>query len=222
METPDIATPIHARIVEGLERIATALKSDDWSRAQAAGVNPTQLSILRTLEGRNAGLSVKDLSFQLGVSQPTVTDSILALERKSLVEKRPDPADGRAVRVVITDTGRAAVQAGDAATGTVGQAAAALDDEDQELLLVQLVSLIRQLQEQGAIPIQRMCVSCRYFRPYAHDDAARPHHCNFVDAAFGQQDLRIDCRDHETADPSVRAATWATFQKGRPLYPPGN
>ncbi|MCK9554053.1 MarR family transcriptional regulator [Aquamicrobium sp.] len=222
METPDIATPIHARIVEGLERIATALKSDDWSRAQAAGVNPTQLSILRTLEGRNAGLSVKDLSFQLGVSQPTVTDSILALERKSLVEKRPDPADGRAVRVVITDTGRAAVQAGDAATGTVGQAAAALDDEDQELLLVQLVSLIRQLQEQGAIPIQRMCVSCRYFRPYAHDDAARPHHCNFVDAAFGQQDLRIDCRDHETADPSVRAATWATFQKGRPLHPPGN
>lgn len=222
METPDIATPIHARIVEGLERIATALKSDDWSRAQAAGVNPTQLSILRTLEGRNAGLSVKDLSFQLGVSQPTVTDSILALERKSLVEKRPDPADGRAVRVVITDTGRAAVQAGDAATGTVGQAAAARDDEDQELLLVQLVSLIRQLQEQGAIPIQRMCVSCRYFRPYAHDDAARPHHCNFVDAAFGQQDLRIDCRDHETADPSVRAATWATFQKGRPLHPPGN
>lgn len=222
METPDIATPIHARIVEGLERIATALKSDDWSRAQAAGVNPTQLSILRTLEGRNAGLSVKELSFQLGVSQPTVTDSILALERKSLVKKRPDPTDGRAVRVVITDVGKAVVRSGSEAAGAVGQATAALGDDDQQQLLVQLVSVIRQLQEQGSIPVQRMCVGCRYFRPYAHADAARPHHCNFVDAAFGQQDLRIDCRDHETADPSVRAATWATFQKGRPLHPPGN
>ena len=222
METPDSPTPTHARIVEGLERIATALKSDDWSRAQALGVNPTQLSILRALTGRDAGLSVKDLSSLLGVSQPTATDSILALERKTLVEKRPDPADGRAVCVVVTDAGKAVIRAGDETAGSVRQAAAALDDADQEQLLVQLVSVIRQLQEQGSIPVQRMCVGCRHFRPYAHEDAARPHHCDFVDAAFGQQDLRIDCRDHETAGPSVRAATWARFHKGRPLHPPGN
>ncbi|MGE0233460.1 MAG: MarR family winged helix-turn-helix transcriptional regulator [Flavobacteriaceae bacterium] len=221
METPDSPTPTHARIVEGLERIATALKSDDWSRAQALGVNPTQLSILRALAGRHAGLSVKDLSSLLGVSQPTATDSILALERKALVEKRPDPADGRAVRVVVTDAGKAVIRAGDETAGSVRQATAALDDADQEQLLVQLVSVIRQLQEQGSIPVQRMCVGCRHFRPYAHEDAARPHHCNFVDAAFGQHDLRIDCRDHETADPSVRAATWARFHKGRSLHPPG-
>lgn len=213
METPRVAPPVHVRIVEGLERIATALKSDDWVRAQTVGVNPTQLAILRALEGRRSGLAVKELSLQLGVSQPTATDSILALKRKALIEKRPDPGDGRAVRIVITDTGRAAVQAGSGTASAVGRATAALDDEGQEQLLVQLVSLIRQLQEQGAIPIQRMCVSCRHFRPYAHSDAARPHHCNFVDAAFGQQDLRIDCRDHETADLSVRVATWVEFQK---------
>ena len=222
METPDIRTSMPARIVEGLERIATALKSDDWSRAQAVGVNPTQLSILRMLEGRNAGLSVKDLSSLLGVSQPTATDSILALERKTLVEKRPDKADGRAVCVVVTAAGRSLLDTVREAAGSVGQAAAALDDADQEQLLVQLVRVIRQLQEQGSIPIQRMCVGCRHFRPYAHADAARPHHCTFVDAAFGQQDLRIDCRDHETADPSVRAATWVEFEKDRSLDPPGN
>lgn len=222
METPRVAPPVHARIVEGLERIATALKSDDWVRAQAIGVNPTQLSILRTLEGRNVGLSVKELSFQLGVSQPTVSDSILALERKALIEKRPDPADGRAVRIFITDAGMAAVHTAETAVGAVGQATALLDGADQEQLLVQIIAVIRQLQEQGSIPIQRMCVSCRHFRPYAHGDAARPHHCDFVDAAFGQQDLRIDCRDHETADPSVRAATWDGFKRDRLLHPPGD
>lgn len=219
METPFAAPPVHARIVEGLERIATALRADDWVRARSAGVNPTQLAILRLLDGRGPGWTVKELSLQLGVSQPTVTDSILALERKALIEKQADPADGRAVRIVIISAGRAVVRAGEETAGAVDRAASALDDDDQEQLLVQLVSVIRQLQEQGAIPIQRMCVSCRYFRPYAHADAAQPHHCNFVDAAFGQQDLRIDCRDHETADPSVRAATWGAFQKDH--HPPG-
>lgn len=160
MVTPLAAPPVHARLVEGLERIATALRADDWVRARSASVNPTQLAILRLLDSRHLGWTVKELSLQLGVSQPTVTDSILALERKALIEKRADPADGRA--------------------------AAALGDGDQEQLLVQLVSVIRQLQEQGAIPIQHMCVSCRHFRPYAHADAVQPHHCNFVDAAFGQ------------------------------------
>lgn len=222
METPFLAPPVHTRIVEGLERIATALKSDDWARSRAIGVNPTQLAILRALDGRRSGLSVKELSSHLGVSQPTVTDSILALERKSLIEKRADPNDGRSVRVLITGAGIAAVGDSEPGAGAVGQATAALRDDDQQQLLVQLVLVIGQLQERGSIPVQRMCVGCRYFRPYAHADAARPHHCNFVDAAFGQQDLKIDCRDHETADPSVRAATWATFHKGQPLHPPGN
>lgn len=96
MVTPLAAPPVHARLVEGLERIATALRADDWVRARSASVNPTQLAILRLLDIRHLGWTVKELSLQLGVSQPTVTDSILALERKALIEKRADPADGRA------------------------------------------------------------------------------------------------------------------------------
>lgn len=216
METPRTAPPLPARVFEGLERIATAIRADDWSRARAAGVNPTQLAILDILEGRPAGLAVRDLATQLGVSQPTATDSILALERKGLVEKRPEPGDGRSQRVQITPAGLSVQMAGAASPGAVAQAAASLPADQQEQLLLLAISLIRQLQDRDAIPIQRMCVSCRHFRPYAHADAARPHHCNFVDAAFGQQDLRIDCREHETADPSVRAATWTVFEGSHP------
>jgi DNA-binding MarR family transcriptional regulator len=221
METPIIAPPLPARILEGLERIATAIRADDWARARAAGINPTQLAILDGLEGRSTGLVVKDLARQLGVSQPTATDSILALERKGLLEKRAEPSDGRSLRVVITEAGRRTVEAAARQSGAVEQAVGAFEGEEQARMLGLVLFLIRQLQENGAIPIQRMCVSCRHFRPYAHADAAKPHHCNFVDAAFGQQDLRIDCREHETADPSVRAATWAEFHKDHPTHPPG-
>lgn len=215
METPKLDTSLHDRIREALTRITTAMRTDDWQRAKAAGLNPTQYAVLEHLDGRPAGLSVKDLAFQLGVSQPTATDSIAALERKGLIAKRPDPNDRRSVHILLTEQGRAALEAGHAVTGVAEQAVASLVPDEQEHLLVTLITMIRHLQEVGAIPVQRMCVSCRYFRPYAHANAAKPHHCNFVDAAFGQKDLRIDCREHETADPSFRAATWNDFQKDR-------
>lgn len=215
METPPLAPSLHHRIREGLTRIATAMRTDDWQRAKAAGVNPTQYAILEHLDGRSTGVAVKDLAFQLGVSQPTATDSIAALERKGLIAKRPDPDDRRSVNVLLTAAGGDALRAGQVVVGFAGQATEALDPAEQEQLLATLVTMIRHLQEAGAIPIQRMCVSCRYFRPHAHADAARPHHCTFVDAAFGLQDLRVDCREHETADPAFRAATWNVFRKDR-------
>ncbi|OJU02163.1 MAG: transcriptional regulator [Rhizobium sp. 63-7] len=215
METPKNPTSIHHRIHEGLSRVAMVMRADDWNRAKRAGINPTQLSILELLEGRGDGLGVKEIAFHLGVSQPTATDSIAALERKGCVEKRQAETDRRGVSVAITAAGLTALRAGDGEEALADQATEALAAHEQEDLLVMLIKMIRQLQVNDAIPIQRMCTSCRYFAPFAHADAAQPHHCKFVDAAFGQRDLRIDCRDHETADAAIRAATWAAFENGR-------
>src|SRR5690606_19705338 len=130
---------------------------DDWTRAKLSGVNPTQLSILELLEGREGGLSVKDVAFHLAVSQPTATDSIAALERKGYVEKRPIKNDKRAVRVGLTSQGRSALQAGGAVEGDAEQATEMLGEQEQEEFLLTLVKMIRILQEREAIPIQRMC-----------------------------------------------------------------
>lgn len=212
METPKNPLSINYRIREGLARMAMIARLDEWNRAKASGVNPTQLAILTLLEGRGSGMGVKDVAAHLGVSQPTATDSILALEKKGLVVKRADAADKRAVSVALTEDGLAALahEGGDLGEQAVGS----LEDREQEELLLALVKMIRHLQEQNAIPVQRMCVTCRFFGPFAHPDEDRPHHCHLVNAAFGQRDLRVDCREHEQADPAVRAATWAAFQTG--------
>ncbi|WP_372398945.1 MarR family winged helix-turn-helix transcriptional regulator [Azospirillum sp. HJ39] len=214
METPKTPTPIEHRIREGLSRLDSVLRSEDWVRARAAGLNPTQHAILEYLAGRAEGAAVRDIAFQLGVSQPTATESIAALERKSLVVKHASNVDKRAVDVCLTEAGGAALVTGDPVPGVLEQAAGALSDSDKEHLLMTLVTMIKRLQDVGAIPIQRMCVSCRHFRPYAHANAAKPHHCAFVNAAFGQRDVRIECRDHSTADPSLQAATWGVFHNG--------
>jgi hypothetical protein len=87
-----------------------------------------------------------------------------------------------------------------------------LSTAEQAAFLRALVAMIRTLQEKGRIPIARMCVSCRFFRPFRHDNPARPHHCAFVDAPFGDAELRLDCSDHAAAPADQAADNWRTFR----------
>lgn len=204
---------INYRIREGLARMAMVSRVDDWKRAKTSGLNPTQLAILTLLEGRSSGFGIKDITAHLGVSQPSATDSVNALEKKGLVEKQTGVSDRRVVDVRLTKQGLAILQR-DKGSDLAERAVASLDEKEQQELLIALVKMIRHLQERNAIPVQRMCVTCRYFGAFEHPESERPHQCHFVNASFGQRDLRVDCREHEQADPTSRAATWEAFQAG--------
>ncbi len=216
MNKPEpFSTPISNRIKDGLERVGAVLRSERWSATTALGLNPTQAHVLAFLAGRNAGaIRVKEIAAQLGVSQPTATDSIAALDRKKLIQKTVSADDARSVGVTITQLGRKMLKAiGMSASATEESLAALAPVEETEFLLL-LIKLIRSLQLKGSVPVQRLCVTCKHFRPNIYSDALNPHHCAFVNAAFGDQHLRLDCNDHETADPATQAATWSAFNKG--------
>jgi hypothetical protein len=89
-----------------------------------------------------------------------------------------------------------------------------LTPAEQEVFLRGLVKMIRTLQERGEIPVSRMCVTCRYFRPNVHPDLSTPHHCAFVDAPFGDRQLRLECADHEPAPVEQAERAWARFEAG--------
>jgi hypothetical protein len=86
-----------------------------------------------------------------------------------------------------------------------------LSDHEQEVFLRGLVKMVRALQEAGDISPQRLCATCRFFRPNVHPDPTAPHHCAFVDAPFGDRHLRLDCPEHDTASEGERQATWTRF-----------
>ncbi|GAA4712332.1 MarR family winged helix-turn-helix transcriptional regulator [Phytohabitans rumicis] len=68
----------------------------------------TTLSVLHTLAGRGPK-RLAELTASEQVTQPAITQIVTRLERDGLVERRPDPSDGRAVLVHITPAGSAIV-----------------------------------------------------------------------------------------------------------------
>ncbi|MFJ9863050.1 MarR family winged helix-turn-helix transcriptional regulator [Streptomyces sp. NPDC101165] len=70
----------------------------------------TTLSVLDTL-AFSGPTRLTDLVRTEQLSQPGITQLVTRLERDGLVERRPDPTDGRAVLVHITDEGRKIGQA---------------------------------------------------------------------------------------------------------------
>lgn len=216
MDHASHSDPLIVRLCEGFDRIALVLRADLWAAAGEAGLNPTQAQVLGLLSSRPQGLRPKEIAAHLGVSAPSIADTLAALVRKALVRRDPDPSDARAVIVRASDDGRRLGETIAQAASQVGRALANLSPAAQADLLLTQVALIRQLQLAGAIPLQRMCVSCRHFRPNAHARGPKPHHCAFVNAAIGDRDLRLDCGEHEAADPAAQAATWTAFAAGSP------
>ena len=67
-----------------------------------------QLSLLSMIS--DGGLRVGDIAKNLGIKVPSATEQIIKLERSGLVSRQPDANDSRAVQVVITKAGTAAVE----------------------------------------------------------------------------------------------------------------
>lgn len=197
-------------IAAGLARIGLFLRAYAWRQADTIGLTPTQAQILVHLVRRGPA-RVGTLADALAVTQPTASDAVAALARKGHVEKRPDPDDGRAARFHAGATARRTVAEMEVWPDALLEAADTLDEAEQGALLNALTRIIRALQVQGAIPVQRMCATCQYFRPNRYPDAAKPHHCAFVDAAFGSTALRLDCSEHVEADAATQRETWARF-----------
>lgn len=202
----------NANIATGLARIGMVMRAEGWRQADAAGLSPTQAQILIHLV-QCGPARVGAVAEAIAVTQPTASDAVAALIRKGHVKRRPDPQDARAAQLHPTAAGRRL--AGELAVwpDALLGAMEALDPLEEAAFVRGLVKMIRALQERGAIPVQRMCVSCRHFRPNAHPDAAAPHHCAFVDAAFGNAALRLDCGEHVAADASVQLESWARFKE---------
>ncbi|HSU47707.1 MAG TPA: MarR family transcriptional regulator [Arthrobacter sp.] len=96
-------------------------------------LSAAQLSTLKMLldEGQRVG----EIARNLGVRVPSATEQIIKLERAGLARREPDPADSRAVRVILTPEGRAAVGSANRRRNRVmAEILSTLTDQDRKAL----------------------------------------------------------------------------------------
>ncbi|QBD83688.1 MarR family transcriptional regulator [Ktedonosporobacter rubrisoli] len=200
------------RVMTGLVKVGIAIKSHAWQEAEGRNLTPTQGQILALLRLRSStGLRLSELADGLAVSLATTSETVDTLVQKGFVQKTRLPQDGRVRTITLTETGKAEADRVAGWPDFLLDAVDTLSPAEQTVFLHGLIKMIRALQERGQIPVSRMCVTCRFFRPHVYPESDRPHHCAFVDLPFGDRHLRLECPDHEPSPPEAAERIWKQF-----------
>lgn len=186
---------VNQKVLAAVERLGRALRAARQQAATRHELSLLGVSVLEILAPDRAR-RIGDLAAELDVSQPTVSDAVATLDRRGLVQRRRDPADLRSTLVALTGTGEV-VAAEIAAELRPAFAAEAGSEGDRATTLRVLLGEIARLQTAGIITINRSCLTCRHYQPPGSRSTAR---CLLLDTALADQDLRVDCNEHELKD----------------------
>lgn len=178
---PSIAAWRAAHLVERLARI---VRAGDY----AAGLNPAQMEALRFLARANRfSRTPSALAAFFGATRGTVSQTLKTLEAKGYIEKAPSEDDGRVVRLSLTPSGRAAIEA-DGGAALAGAIEAAGD------VVATLKALEAALHRSPGGSAFGVCKSCRHF---SREGGAR--RCARFAADLAAQEAEAICAAMEAA-----------------------
>ena len=112
-----------------------------------------EYDVLYTLSKCNRPVRMRELGRSVLLSQPGLSRLVNRLVQRGLVERSPDPADGRSVRVALTPAGRERQkQVGRQHARSVARAMSAVDPDDLARLRAITTKLVDHLDtaRQGA------------------------------------------------------------------------
>lgn len=105
---PDRPIPPATRLWVSLARTYRHVSRRQARALAEVGLSVPQFDVLATLvRSPECGLRMGELSERLLVTEGNVTGLVSRLEDAGFARRGPDPADARAVRVQLTDEGRA-------------------------------------------------------------------------------------------------------------------
>ena len=178
-----------ARIAELLERVGNLVRAMQREVAGRHGLQPVHLSALSYLTRANRYSDTPAaVTEYLGVTKGTASQTLLLLERKGLLERRPDEADRRVVRLTLTAAGRRV--AAEALTPEGLQAA--LEDLEAKGLEEALADLLKGLQRANGLRSFGVCRTCRHFT-----HVGSRFRCGLTGEGLTKADSNRICREHE-------------------------
>ena len=134
------------QILEGLSAVTRHLARASGGPDDGPPMTSTQrLALFETVIG--GPLRLSELAERMGITAPTASRAVDGLVDLGLLERLPDPADRRAVRIDVTEQGRLDVEARKArVAAALEPAVAALSAQDRARLTALLERLADELE----------------------------------------------------------------------------
>lgn len=145
-ERPDLDLTA-LQVLSRISRLAHHLDAGRKTAFAKSNLEPWEFDVLASLRraGKPYALPPRQLIKENLVTSGTMTNRIDRLEKRGLVSRRPDPADGRSIIVSLTETGKTMV---DAAFTELLKLEAELLEDLSEAQQAQLANLLSELTTQ--------------------------------------------------------------------------
>ena len=207
------AGPLRDPLVTGLRRLTQWAHSRSWRQWGTRRLTPTQLKVLDLLAERWQGLSPSQVARELGISAATVSDCVGALKKKGFVSQMRNKEDRRHLTLRLTSEGQEIAH--EALTfDPLREVFADLSGAEQLLLHILLLKMIYGLETREALPPQRTCVRCQFFRPFVRAHSDTPHRCLQAQQPLSEREVRVDCPLFAATDRQTQAIVWEAFGNG--------
>ena len=175
-----------AALIERIGRLARA--------REAATLAPAQWEALRFLARANSfSRQPGAVAAWLATTKGTASQTLMALERKGLIRKARDAADGRVIRIEPTPAGLALLEE-DPLLGLV-QAIARLPPLHAAALSQSLAHIAGDLAPDGAKPVFAGCAGCGHLE--TRGEASR---CRNFGADLSGEETTLACIAHSPAE----------------------
>ena len=175
-----------------LERLVRVMRA----REHEDGLNPAQREALRYLARANRFSNTPGaLTRYLGATKGTISQTVMALERKGLIAKAARDAR-KAVRLTLTDKGREMLSR-DPWIELAG-AVEALGGKTRRRMQRGVEDLLEREVKRGGLDSFGICASCRFFREKGRDgEAGGPHLCMLFEEPLSSEDAGRICKEHQ-------------------------
>lgn len=184
-----------SKIVASLERISQAFRVLLWQESKEFSLSPIQVQVLIfLLHHSDEKRKVSYLAEEFNMTKATISDTIKTLDQKNLITKEYEAHDTRSYTINLTEKGKDIAGKTSLFTEQIRKPIDKLGTDDKENLLLSLMNIIRHLNQNEVITIQRMCHSCAYHEVSA---SGQKHFCKLLNQNLHVRDLRIDCPEHK-------------------------
>lgn len=183
---------VESKIIFALERLSQSFRVQLWNQTKNFGVSPIQIQLMIFMQHHPKEMcTVSYLAQEFNMTKPTISDSISTLLKKGFVEKTFKSNDKRTFQLSLNEEGKEIVRQTENFTQIYQNTLSDLTVWQKELIFKSLLEMMKALNKNEVLSMQRSCHSCSNFTVQYGRNM-----CTYKDIQLQDKDIQIDCSVH--------------------------